>query len=195
MPTGLKEPKTSRPCPKPNYANPQQPTEEEKKEYEGQVREWVLENAEVDSAGGCFNWKGAYSALAGGARYNNFAAHSFIYRLLVAPDYIGNLLRTCKNRRCVNPDHCRPAVGERTKRKQETKRIVEQGEVVLKEDGRREVVAGIKGQVMEEMERVVKSEMKKLEKDVVEGVVAKLIEVKFDEMVGQEVVKQMRGGK
>lgn len=187
MPTGLKEPKTTRACPK------QQPNQTEE-QYKEEVKAWVLENAEVDSASGCFNWKGAYSPLAGGARYNNFAAHAFVYRGLRG-EYLGNLLRTCKNRRCVNPDHCRPAVGERTKRKQEIKEIVEQGHVVLKEEGRKQVVEGITGEVSVQVERVVEKAVKKLERELVDGVVAKLIEIRFDRMVGEEVVKQMRGGK
>lgn len=182
MPTGLKEPKTTRACPK------QQPNQTDD-EYKEEIKAWVLENSE-QGEDGCWNWKGAYSALAGGARYNNFAAHAFVYRGLRG-EYLGNLLRVCKNRHCVNPDHCRPAVGARTKRKQETKRIVEQGEVVLKEEGRQEIVRGLREQVMGEVERVVKGEMKKLEREIVEGVVAKLIEVRFDEMVA----KAVRGGR
>lgn len=191
----LNDPKTTRSCPKPNYKNPQQPTEEEKEKYEEQVKEWVLENVDVDEESGCFNWKGAFAPHSGGARYNNFAAHSFIFRLLRDPDYQGSLLRTCRNKNCVNPDHAYVAVGKRTKQKQETRRIIENGEVVLKEEGRKQVVQGITGEVTEQLEGIVEKAVKKLERDVVEGVVAKLIEVRFDRMVGEEVVKLLRGGK
>ncbi len=184
MPTGLKEPKTTRGCPK------QQPNQTEE-QYKEEVKAWVLENSE-EGAGGCWNWKGAYSPLAGGARYNNFAAHAFVYRGLIG-EYLGNLLRVCKNRKCVNPDHCHPAVGERTKRKQEIKEIVERGEVVLKEEGRTQVVEGITGEVSVQVERVVEKAVKKLERELVDGVVAKLIEVRFDELVANGVVKKLRG--
>lgn len=182
----LTDPKTTRACPK-------QTPDQTEEQYKKAVEEWVLENSEVDASGesGCWEWKGAFAPHSGGARYNNFAAHSFIFRLLRDPNYQGNLLRRCRNKNCVNPDHAYPAVGKRTKQKQEMKRIVEQGEIVLKEEGRREVIEGIKGGVMEEVERVVKTEVRKMEREIVEGVVAKLIEVRFDEMVARAV----RGGK
>lgn len=189
----LTDPKTTRACPK------KQPNQTDE-EYEREVQAWVLENSTGWESKGeepepnknnCWEWKGAFAPHSGGARYNNFAAHSFIFRLLRDPNYQGNLLRRCRNKNCVNPDHAYPAVGKRTKQKQEMKRIVEQGEIVLKEEGRREVIEGIKGGVMEEVERVVKTEVRKMEREIVEGVVAKLIEVRFDEMVARAV----RGGK
>ena len=180
----LNDPKTTRSCPK------QLPNQTED-EYKKEVEKWVLENADVDRESGCFNWKGAFAPHSGGARYNNFAAHSFIFRLLRDPDYQGSLLRTCRNKNCVNPDHAYVAVGKRTKQKQEMKRIIENGEVVLKEEGRKQVVEGITGEVTEQLEVIVEKAVKKLERDVVEGVVAKLIEIRFDEMVARAV----RGGK
>ena len=188
----LTDPKTTRACPK-------QTPDQTEEQYKKAVEEWVQENSDgwqgQDGDVNCWTWKGAFAPHSGGARYNNFAAHSFIFRLLRDPNYQGNLLRRCRNKNCVNPDHAYPAVGKRTKQKQEMKRIVEQGEIVLKEEGRREVIEGIKGGVMEEVERVVKTEVRKMEREIVEGVVAKLIEIRFDRLVGEEVIKQMRGGK
>lgn len=154
---------------------------------------WVFENAEVGDKG-CWEWRGAFAPHSGGARYNNFAAHSFIFRILKG-EYQGSLLRSCRNKNCVNPDHAYVAVGKRTRQKMELKEIVERGAVVMKEEGRKQVVEGIKDQVTEEVERILKREVARMEKDVVEGVVAKLIEVRFDRMVGEEVVKLLRGGK
>jgi hypothetical protein len=191
MQNNFKEPKTTRGCPK---QQPNQTDEEHKKE----VLEWVKENSEGWEEGGvdgdgvdrCWEWKGAFAPNSGGARYNNFAAHAFVFRELRG-EYLGNLLRRCRNKNCVNPDHAYPAVGARTKKKEETRRVVESGGFVLKEEGRKEIVEGLKAEVTKEIEKTIKAEMKRVEREVVEGVVAKLIEVRFDEMVA----KAVRGGK
>lgn len=181
--TRITDPKTTRSCPK-------QDANQTDEEYKVQVLEWVKENVDVDEANDCWNWKGAFAPHSGGARYNNYAAHSFIYRLLKNPNYQGNLLRRCRNKNCVNPDHAYPAVGRRTKKKLEIERIVRDGGVVLKEDGRREIVAGVKDGVREELQVIVKGEVKRMEREIVEGVVAELIRIRFDEMVA----KAIRGG-
>ena len=195
------DPKTTRPCPK-------QQADQTDEAYRAEVLDWVKENTNgwevLEEVGGggkevsttevnktaCWEWEGAFAPHSGGARYNNFAAHSFIYRGLVG-EYEGSLLRVCRNKNCVNPDHAYVAVGARTRRKQEIKKIINDGGLVLKEDGRREVVNGIKEGVTKEIERVVTEEVKRMERDIVEGVVAKLIEIRFDEMVA----KAVRGGK
>lgn len=181
------DPKTTRPCPKPHYKDPNNPTQEEAEKYASEVREWVDENVErKDGENGCWDWKGAFAPHSGGARYNNFAAHAFIYRLLRG-DYDGNLLRVCRNKHCVNPNHASPRVGKRTKKKLEIERIVKEGSVVLKEEGRKEVVEGVKSGVREELRDIVKAEVRKLEKDIVEGVVAELVRIRFDEMVARAI--------
>jgi hypothetical protein len=181
--TRITDPKTTRSCPK-------QDDNQTDEEYKAQVLEWVKENVDVDEANDCWLWKGAFAPHSGGARYNNYAAHSFIYRLLKNPNYQGNLLRRCRNKNCVNPDHAYPAVGRRTKKKLEIERIVRDGGVVLKEEGRREIVAGVKDGVREELQVIVKGEVKRMEREIVEGVVAELIRIRFDEMVA----KAIRGG-
>ena len=188
--TRITDPKTTRSCPKADYKDPNNPTQEEAEKYVSEVREWVKENVDVDEESNCWNWKGAFAPHSGGARYNNYAAHSFIYRLLKNPNYQGNLLRRCRNKNCVNPDHAYPAVGRRTKKKLEIERIVRDGGVVLKEEGRREIVAGVKDGVREELQVIVKGEVKRMEREIVEGVVAELIRIRFDEMVA----KAIRGG-
>ena len=184
--TRITDPKTTRSCPK-------QDDNQTDEEYKAQVLEWVKENStgwESDGVVSCWDWKGAFAPHSGGARYNNYAAHSFIYRLLKNPNYQGNLLRRCRNKNCVNPDHAYPAVGRRTKKKLEIERIVRDGGVVLKEEGRREIVAGVKDGVREELQVIVKGEVKRMEREIVEGVVAELIRIRFDEMVA----KAIRGG-
>ncbi len=178
--TRITDPKTTRSCPKQDDNQPDE-------EYKAQVLEWVKENVDVDEANDCWLWKGAFAPHSGGARYNNYAAHSFIYRLLKNPNYQGNLLRRCRNKNCVNPDHAYPAVGRRTKKKLEIERIVRDGGVVLKEEGRREIVAGVKDGVREELQVIVKGEVKRMEREIVEGVVAELIRIRFDEMVAKAV--------
>lgn len=180
--TRITDPKTTRSCPK-------QDDNQTDDEYKVQVLEWVKENVDVDEASDCWNWKGAFAPHSGGARYNNYAAHSFVFRVLKG-EYEGNLLRRCRNKNCVNPDHAYPAVGRRTKKKLEIERIVRDGGVVLKEDGRREIVAGVKDGVREELQVIVKGEVKRMEREIVEGVVAELIRIRFDEMVA----KAIRGG-
>ena len=180
--TRITDPKTTRSCPK-------QEANQTDEEYKAQVLEWVKENVDVDEESNCWNWKGAFAPHSGGARYNNYAAHSFVFRVLKG-EYEGNLLRRCRNKNCVNPDHAYPAVGRRTKKKLEIERIVRDGGVVLKEDGRREIVAGVKDGVREELQVIVKGEVKRMEREIVEGVVAELIRIRFDEMVA----KAIRGG-
>jgi hypothetical protein len=180
--TRITDPKTTRSCPKQDDNQPDE-------EYKAQVLEWVKENVDVDEANDCWLWKGAFAPHSGGARYNNYAAHSFIFRILKG-EYEGNLLRRCRNKNCVNPDHAYPAVGRRTKKKLEIERIVRDGGVVLKEEGRREIVAGVKDGVREELQVIVKGEVKRMEREIVEGVVAELIRIRFDEMVA----KAIRGG-
>jgi hypothetical protein len=180
--TRITDPKTTRSCPK-------QDDNQTDEEYKAQVLEWVKENVDVDEANDCWLWKGAFAPHSGGARYNNYAAHSFIFRILKG-EYEGNLLRRCRNKNCVNPDHAYPAVGRRTKKKLEIERIVRDGGVVLKEEGRREIVAGVKDGVREELQVIVKGEVKRMEREIVEGVVAELIRIRFDEMVA----KAIRGG-
>jgi hypothetical protein len=180
--TRITDPKTTRSCPK-------QDDNQSDEEYKAQVLEWVKENVDVDGGSDCWLWKGAFAPHSGGARYNNYAAHSFIFRILKG-EYEGNLLRRCRNKNCVNPDHAYPAVGRRTKKKLEIERIVRDGGVVLKEDGRREIVAGVKDGVREELQVIVKGEVKRMEREIVEGVVAELIRIRFDEMVA----KAIRGG-
>jgi len=181
--TRITDPKTTRSCPK-------QDDNQTDEAYKAEVLDWVKENVDVDEASDCWLWKGAFAPHSGGARYNNYAAHSFIYRLLKNPNYQGNLLRRCRNKNCVNPDHAYPAVGRRTKKKLEIERIVRDGGVVLKEEGRREIVAGVKDGVREELQVIVKGEVKRMEREIVEGVVAELIRIRFDEMVA----KAIRGG-
>lgn len=180
--TRITDPKTTRSCPK-------QDDNQTDEEYKAQVLEWVKENVDVDEANDCWLWKGAFAPHSGGARYNNYAAHSFVFRILKG-EYEGNLLRRCRNKNCVNPDHAYPAVGRRTKKKLEIERIVRDGGVVLKEEGRREIVAGVKDGVREELQVIVKGEVKRMEREIVEGVVAELIRIRFDEMVA----KAIRGG-
>jgi hypothetical protein len=187
--TRITDPKTTRSCPKADYKDPNNPTQEEAEKYVSEVREWVKENVDVDEANDCWLWKGAFAPHSGGARYNNYAAHSFVFRVLKG-EYEGNLLRRCRNKNCVNPDHAYPAVGRRTKKKLEIERIVRDGGVVLKEEGRREIVAGVKDGVREELQVIVKGEVKRMEREIVEGVVAELIRIRFDEMVA----KAIRGG-
>ena len=180
--TRITDPKTTRSCPK-------QDDNQTDEEYKAQVLEWVKENVDVDEANDCWLWKGAFAPHSGGARYNNYAAHSFVFRVLKG-EYEGNLLRRCRNKNCVNPDHAYPAVGRRTKKKLEIERIVRDGGVVLKEEGRREIVAGVKDGVREELQVIVMGEVKRMEREIVEGVVAELIRIRFDEMVA----KAIRGG-
>lgn len=183
--TRITDPKTTRSCPK-------QDDNQTDEEYKAQVLEWVKENStgwESDGVVNCWDWKGAFAPHSGGARYNNYAAHSFVFRILKG-EYEGNLLRRCRNKNCVNPDHAYPAVGRRTKKKLEIERIVRDGGVVLKEEGRREIVAGVKDGVREELQVIVKGEVKRMEREIVEGVVAELIRIRFDEMVA----KAIRGG-
>ena len=180
--TRITDPKTTRSCPK-------QDDNQTDEAYKAQVLEWVKENVDVDEANDCWLWKGAFAPHSGGARYNNYAAHSFIFRILKG-EYEGNLLRRCRNKNCVNPDHAYPAVGRRTKKKLEIERIVRDGGVILKEEGRREIVAGVKDGVREELQVIVKGEVKRMEREIVEGVVAELIRIRFDEMVA----KAIRGG-
>ena len=180
----ITDPKTNRSCPK-------QRDNQTDEEYRKEVTDWVKENSSgwegQDGDVNCWSWRGAFAPHSGGARYNNYAAHSFIYRLLKDPNYQGNLLRRCRNKNCVNPNHAYPAVGRRTKKKLEIERIVRDGGVILKEEGRREIVAGVKDGVREELQVIVKSEVKRMEREIVEGVVAELIRIRFDEMVAKAV--------
>jgi hypothetical protein len=74
----ITDPKTNRSCPK-------QLDNQTDEEYRKEVTDWVKENSSgwegQDGDVNCWSWKGAFAPHSGGARYNNYAAHSFIFRI------------------------------------------------------------------------------------------------------------------
>lgn len=175
-------------------------TTREPEPIEGKERfmEWVKEN--ISEEGECWVWNGTYNRTLGLATHKNQAAHAYIFKNLndlteKDPKTLGRIYRTCRNLKCVNPAHAYIAQGPATK-----KAIKHQNRIALEEklreadDSTIEMTTHQKilKQMKDELRNEVRKEIKSLSGLVIEGVVAELLRIRFDEMIAEQVAK--RGG-
>jgi len=154
-------------------------------------RDWIEENTDMDSVTNCWNWKGAIDKNTNVARYKNNSAATYIFKIInrIPADNPGRIFRTCRNNLCVNPEHSRVAIGPRTKAKVRLEETL--GGALLTPSQFEEVKEllnkNLVAMVVDEIQRGVAKEIRMVEKLIVEGVVAELIRVRFDEMVAKAI--------
>lgn len=172
-------------------------TTREPEDYEGKQRftEWVKENSIVENE--CWTWTGAVNRTLGLATHKNQAAHAYIYKKLhdlsdKDPKTLGRIFRTCKNLKCVNPSHCYIAQGPATKKaiKHEKRlKALESLDRPDDPDGNNESHQKITREIV----NAVRKEVKNMSGLIIEGVVAELLRIRFDEMIAEQVARKGRG--
>jgi hypothetical protein len=176
----------------PNY-----PTSSGMPETEEQLNifiDWVHQNTQPDTVTNCWNWNGAADKNTNVARYKNGSAATYIFKIInrIPDNNPGRIFRTCRNNLCVNPQHSRVAVGPRTKAKVRLEETL--GGALLTPSQFEEVKGLLERNLVEmvvkEIQQGVAKEIHAVEKTIVDGVVAELIRIRFDEMVA----KAIRGG-
>jgi hypothetical protein len=171
---------------------------------EGRERflQWVGEN--IIAEGECWIWQGTVNRTIGVATHKNQAAHAYIFKNLHGltekdPKTLGRIYRTCRNSKCVNPDHCYIAQGPATKKaiKREKRLILEEqaADLAAKNDPHAELTTykKILDNIKTEVRNEVRKEVKGLSGLVIEGVVAELLRIRFDEMIAEQVAKKGGG--
>lgn len=172
----------------PNYPTPSGMPETE--EQLNIFRQWVYDNVDLQP-NGCWYWKGSFDKNTNVARYKNGSAATYVFKIInrIPPDNPGRIFRTCNNNLCVNPEHSRVAIGPRTKAKIKLEETL--GGALLTQSQFEEVKEllskNLVAMVVEEIQRGVAKEIRMVEKLIVEGVVAELIRVRFDEMVAKAI--------
>lgn len=154
--------------------------------------DWVHQNTQPDTVTNCWNWQGAVDKNTNVARYKNGSAATYIFKTInKVPDHQpGRIFRTCNNNLCVNPEHSRVAVGPRTKSKVRLAETLSGGTLLSKSQFEevKELLGGrLVEMVVGEIQKGVAREIRAVEKTIVEGVVAELIRVRFDEMVAKAI--------
>lgn len=155
-------------------------------------REWVYENVTFDSATNCWNWKGSFDKNTNVARYRNGSAATYVFKTMnrIPTNNPGRIFRTCRNNLCVNPEHARVAVGPRTKAKVRLEETLG-GSSALSKSQFEEVKEMLQKTLVEaavaEVQKGVAKEVRAVEKAVVEGVVAELVRIRFDEMIAKAI--------
>ena len=170
-------------------------TTREPEDYEGKERftEWVKENCIVENE--CWTWTGAVNRTLGLATHKNQAAHAYIYKKLhdlsdKDPKTLGRIFRTCKNLKCVNPSHCYIAQGPATKKAiKHEKRLQAIENLERSSDDNNETHQKITREIV----NAVRKEVKNMSGLIIEGVVAELLRIRFDEMIAEQVAKKGRG--
>lgn len=176
--------------PEPNYPTPSGLPETE--EHLNIFTDWVHQNTEPDPVTNCWNWKGAIDKNTNVARYKNGSAATYVFKTInrIPNNNPGRIFRTCRNNLCVNPQHARVAVGPRTKAKVRLEETLGGSSVLSKsqfEEVKDLLSKRLVDMVLEEIQKGVAKEVRAVEKAVVEGVVAELIRIRFDEMVARAV--------
>jgi hypothetical protein len=172
-------------------------TTREPEDFEGKERfmEWVKENSVEE--GDCWTWQGTVNRTIGVATHKNQSAHGYIFKKLndltgKDPKTLGRIFRTCTNLKCVNPSHCYIAQGPATKKaiKQEKRieaiRKAEDGSALT--DSETHV-----NKLTQTITNAVRKEIRNLSGVIIEGVVAELLRIRFDEMIAEQVAK--KGGR
>ena len=168
-------------------------TTREPEDYEGKQRftEWVKENCIVENE--CWTWTGAVNRTLGLATHKNQAAHAYIYKKLhdlsdKDPKTLGRIFRTCKNLKCVNPSHCYIAQGPATKKAIKHEKRLQAIENIENLNGEEQ-----QSRVAREVVNAVRKEVKNMSGLIIEGVVAELLRIRFDEMIAEQVAR--KGGR
>jgi hypothetical protein len=153
--------------------------------------DWLYENTEQDSVTNCWNWKGAIDKNTNVARYKNGSAATYAFKIInrIPADNPGRIFRTCRNNLCVNPEHSRVAIGPRTKAKVRLEETLGGALLTPSQFGEvKELLSkNLVEMVVEEIQRGVAKEIQAVEKTIVDGVVAELIRIRFDEMVAKAI--------
>ena len=169
-------------------------------DFEGKLRDWAKENS-TQELDGCWNWKGSFDKNTNIARYKNSNANSYIYKKLNDCGNRGKILRSCSNPKCVNPDHSYHTIGAVSRRKIKMDLRMDQQDLtkgqrsVLKEDITsitKSAVSlaleeSIKREVKHAVKTTIKAEFGGMVVELVDGVVAELIRIKFDEMIARKI--------
>ncbi len=176
---------------------------ESEPDYKDKLIKWVNKNStqEID---GCWNWKGSFDRNTNIARYKNSNANTYIYKKLHDCGSVGKVLRSCKNPRCVNPQHSYHTIGAVSRRKlnrelrsaQST--LSKHHESILKDN----IESLIKSATSQALHDLFKKEIRKsikefftseselmrdLPQELADSVVAELLRIKFDEMVAKNI--------
>lgn len=166
----------------------------ETEEHLKMFMDWVHQNTDPDTVTNCWNWKGSADKNTNVARYKNGSAATYVFKIInrIPADNPGRIFRTCRNNLCVNPEHSRVAVGPRTKAKVRLEETL--GGALLTpsqfEEVKELLSKNLVEMVVHEINKNVAKEIHAVEKTIVDGVVAELIRIRFDEMVA----KAIRGG-
>lgn len=177
------------PTPEPNY-----PTTSGLPETDSQIENflaWVKKNTTEDQVTNCWNWMGSFDKNTNVARYKNNSAATYVFKIVnrIPADNPGRIFRTCRNNLCVNPEHARVAVGPRTRAKVRLEETL--GGALLSKSQFEEVKELLSKNLVElvvgEIQRGVAKEIHAVEKLIVEGVVAELVRIRFDEMVAKAI--------